>query len=127
MGLTISQILFCVGHWAFYFVLWSITEESWPKLQRFFTFGLTPPATLGFLALKNDEVPKLHIDKDWAAYFQCALMGLAYYAGLAVVFWLLACYAFAKRMNRRRVLRPEGLAREEQAAEKKERLAESMS
>jgi ABC-type transport system involved in multi-copper enzyme maturation permease subunit len=92
MALILLFLLF--GTWLFSEVIGvSVADRS----GEFLRVGLNPVRTWWALAFswRDFLTPSSHLDRQFGG----ALLGVAFYAFLAIVFWLLACWRFGKERS----------------------------
>jgi len=108
--LTITILAF--GHWMLTLCCGLLTfftrsGREFEFLLKFQAAGLTPPFTLGLLALQGKEIDRDYGRSEFLEFIAYALMGLAFWAGGAVALWFMASYRFRQMTGRTDVRYPE--------------------
>ena len=92
----------CFGHWLLVWHTWywlfTPSTEKLKSAMIIHGIGLTPPITLGLLAFQGKEFE--YGSKDTFELLAIAMMGLAFWAGVATLLWILTSHRFRNLAHR---------------------------
>jgi ABC-type transport system involved in multi-copper enzyme maturation permease subunit len=85
----------------------NVRERDFEYLLFFQMFGLTPPFTLGFLAIHGEEFEHWHSRENPWIWLSFCLIGLFIWGVAAAILWAPTSERFRRQTGRQRLKRPE--------------------